>query len=159
MVRVGNTDIGRCIGGDIGDDVVVNGAVVRIGTDIHMNVGVEGLKVLNGLFIDLDLGLVGIVLGPEGNVVISGGVEFFRQLKGYTFGGSVAACQQSAADKDQHQHKRQKSSSGLFHPLIPPLETPAMIFLRKIRKRTISGTEMATTAAIMAGTFSRPKPF
>ena len=34
-----------------------------------------------------------------------------------------------------------------------------MIFLRKIRKRTISGTEMATTAAIMAGTFARPKPF
>ena len=34
-----------------------------------------------------------------------------------------------------------------------------MIFFRKIRNRTISGTEMTTTAAIMAGMFSRPKPF
>ena len=34
-----------------------------------------------------------------------------------------------------------------------------MIFRRKIRNSTISGTEMTTTAAIMAGMFSRPKPF
>ena len=34
-----------------------------------------------------------------------------------------------------------------------------MIFLWKIRNSTISGTEMTTTAAIIAGMFSRPKPF
>ena len=34
-----------------------------------------------------------------------------------------------------------------------------MILLRKIRNSTISGTEITTTAAIIAGMFSRPKPF
>ena len=34
-----------------------------------------------------------------------------------------------------------------------------MIFFRKMRKRTINGTLMTTTAAIIAGVFSRPKPF
>ena len=34
-----------------------------------------------------------------------------------------------------------------------------MIFLRKSRNSTTSGTEITTTAAIIAGMFSRPKPF
>ena len=33
-----------------------------------------------------------------------------------------------------------------------------MILLRKTRKSTISGMEITTTAAIMAGMLSRPKP-
>ena len=45
------------------------------------------------------------------------------------------------------------------YPFVPPLATPSMIFLRKIKNSTISGTEMTTTAAIIAGMFSRPKPF
>ena len=34
-----------------------------------------------------------------------------------------------------------------------------MIFFLKMMKRIISGSETATTAAIIAGTFSRPNPF
>ena len=34
-----------------------------------------------------------------------------------------------------------------------------MIFLRKTKNSKISGTEMTSTAAIMAGIFSRQKPF
>ena len=46
-----------------------------------------------------------------------------------------------------------------FHPFVPPLATPSMIFLRKTRKRMIKGRLITTTAAIIAGIFSRPKPF
>lgn len=34
-----------------------------------------------------------------------------------------------------------------------------MTLRRKIRNSAISGAEMTTTAAIIAGMFSRPKPF
>ena len=34
-----------------------------------------------------------------------------------------------------------------------------MIFFRNARNSSTSGTEITTTAAIMAGIFSRPKPF
>ena len=37
--------------------------------------------------------------------------------------------------------------------------TPAIIFRLNIRNKTTSGTEITTTAAIIAGTFSLPKPF
>ena len=58
-------------------------------------------------------------------------------------------------DQDQEKDK----GKLLFHPFVPPLETPAMIFFRKTRNSTISGTLITTTAAIIAGVFSRPKPF
>ena len=45
------------------------------------------------------------------------------------------------------------------YPLVPPLATPAMTLRRKIRNSRIRGTEITTTAAIIAGMFSRPKPF
>ena len=49
--------------------------------------------------------------------------------------------------------------TAFSYPFVPLLETPSMIFSRKIRKSTTSGIEITTTAAIMAGIFSRPNPF
>ena len=83
-----------------------------------------------------------------------------KNLKGFGVDdmelGIVAAGQ--SHQRCQHQQQRQKFAK-FHHPLVPPLETPSMIFLRNTRNSTISGTEMTTTAAIMAGMFSLPKPF
>ena len=165
MVRIGNTDIGRRVGGDVGDDIIVDLAVIRIQAHIDFDVGIDRLEVRDGLFIYGGLGLVGIVLGPEGELELPGSIKGFRYLEFRHTGGAMAAGQQPAGQRQQQDKDRQEPAQErrtyffIFHPLIPPLETPAMIFLRKIRKRTISGIEIATTAAIMAGMFSRPKPF
>ena len=118
-----------------------------------MDVGVDGFKIRNGLFIDVDLGHVGVVLGPEDHLIVP------VLLKGIRHGEGIHTLGAVAAGKAQKKCHQQQKCSYFFHPLVPPLATPAMIFLWKIRKSTISGTEMTTTAAIMAGIFSRPKPF
>ncbi len=154
MVGVGDADIRGGIGGDIGDDVIVDLAVVGIQAHIHVNIGIERLEIINGLLIDLRLCLVGVILGPEDDLIVSGGIQGLRDLKGTDLARAVAG-----AEEKQGGQEEDKEAKTLSHPLVPPLETPSMIFLWKTRKRTIRGTEMTTTAAIMAGMFSRPKPF
>ena len=71
MVRIGNADIRRCISGYIGYDIVVDTPVVRIQTDIYMNVRIQFLKFINGLYIYPGLRLVGIVFSPESDFILS----------------------------------------------------------------------------------------
>src|SRR5699024_980643 len=106
------------------------------------------------LAVDLGLVYVGIVFGPEGNLILACLVKGIGHRKGGLFALAVAAGQ---AERGGQRGRRGKKF--VVHPLVPPLETPSMIFLRKARNSRISGTEMTTTAAIMAGMFSRPKPF
>ena len=116
-----------------------------------MDARVQRLKILNGLLIDGHLIFVGVVFGPEGDFIFPALVKGVRHREGVLLPRTVAPA--------QHKTPGQQQRKQAFHPLVPPLATPAMIFLRKIRNSTISGTEMTTTAAIMAGMFSRPKPF
>ena len=153
VVGIGDADIGGGVRCDIGNDIVVNLAVVRIQPQIYRDIGIQRFEVRNGLLVDLHLGHVGIVLCPEGNLEITGRIKGFRDFKNLLLRGAVTA------GKRCQQNDGKEYGNDSFHPFIPPLETPAMIFFRKIRNRTISGTEMTTTAAIMAGIFSRPKPF
>ena len=53
VVRVCNADIRCGIGGDVGNDIVVDTSVIGIQTDIDFNVGIEFLESLNGINIDL----------------------------------------------------------------------------------------------------------
>ena len=151
MVRIGDAHIGGSIGCDIGDDIIVDTAVIGVKPQIHGDIGIQRLKIRNGFLVNIRLGHVGIILGPEGDLVIAGGVEFLRYSEGNPFHLAVAA--------GKYQCQQHQNSDYFFHPLVPPLATPAMIFLWKIKNRMISGTEITTTAAIMAGIFSRPKPF
>ena len=159
VVGIGDADVGGGVGGDICDDIVVDTAVIGIEPHIHRDVRVQGLEVRNGLLVNGRLGLVGVVLGPEGDFVLFGTVKALRHRKGRAVPGAVAGAQRQHAQKHQQRKEQGRASSKQDHPLVPPLETPAMTFLRKIRNSTISGTEITTTAAIMAGMFSRPKPF
>ena len=157
VVRVGDADIRRGAGGDVGDDVVVDPGVVGVQPDIHGDIGVELLKVPDGFLIDGGLHLVGVVFGPEGDLIVPGGIEALRQ--GVLPGTLPGVRHQMAMAAGEQKGKKQHQGKCFFHPLVPPLATPAMIFFRKIRNRTISGREITVTAAIMAGMFSRPKPF
>ena len=198
VVGIGDAHVGRGVGGDVGDDVVVDGAVVRVGLQLHLDVGIQRLEVPDRLLVNLLLGVVAVVLGPEGEDVLPGGVEFRRHLKARALLPAMAARKsQKQEQENQRQPRllpsgmpdlsvRSNSHGGQFasfgagcrvslsvraksenlarqhstlHPLIPPLDTPDMILLRKARNSAISGTEITTTAAIMAGMFSRPKPF
>ena len=154
VIRIGNAYIRGCAGGDVGDDIVVDPPVVGIQAHVHRDIRIEFLKVRNGLFINGGLAFVGIILGPERDFICLCFIKFFRDDKGVHSPGAMAPAQ--GRQTEAHQGR----SKFLHHaPLVPPLDTLAMIFLWKIRKRIISGTEITTTAAIIAGMFSRPKPF
>ena len=158
MVRIGDAHVGRGVRGDVGDHVVIDAAVVGVQLHRYRDVGIQGLEVRDGLLVDLGLGLVGVVLGPEGDLILPRGIEALGHLEGAAALGAVAAGERQRAE-NQRQRETDPLDAARSHPLIPPLETPAMTFLRKTRNSTISGTLMTTTAAIMAGMFSRPKPF
>ena len=155
MVRIRDTDVRRCLGGDVGNDVVVDFAVIRIQAQVDLNVRVQRFKPFDGVLVNGNLGHVGVVLRPERDFVLLRFIKFFGNIENLQPFGAMAACQGKQADK---QIDKQKPLALLSHPFVPPLATPAMIFCRKIRNRTISGTEIETTAAIMAGMFSRPNP-
>ena len=164
MVGIGNADIGGGVRSDVGDHIVVNFPVIGVQPQVHGDIGVQRFKIGDGLLVDGHLGQVGVVLCPEGDLKIPPCVEgvrdhkcsgalrrgrFLRQLR------SAAVAARERADKRQSQ----RQSKDPFHPFVPPRATPAMIFFRNTRNSTISGAEITTTAAIMAGMFSRPKPF
>ena len=155
VVGVGDAHVGRGVGGDIGDHVVVDLTVVGVQPQPHGDIGVQRLKIIDGLVVDIHLRLVGVVLGPERDLILPGLVKAVRHGEGVLPAGAVAAAQ-----RQQRKQRQQRGEAHFFHhPLVPPLETPSMTLLRNRRNSTISGTEMTTTAAIMAGIFSRPKPF
>ena len=82
MVRVGDAHIGCGVRGDVGDHIVVDLAVVGVQPQIHGDVGVQRLKIRDGLLVDGHLGQVGIVLGPEGNLIMFPGVKGIGNRKG-----------------------------------------------------------------------------
>ena len=152
MVGIGDAHIGGGVGGNVGDHVVVNAAVIGIKPQIDLDIGVKCLKIGDGLLINGHLGQVGVVFCPEGDLVLPGFVKVLGHGKGLHAPGAVTGTQRQQTAQGQQQCKE------FSHPLVPPLETPSMILLRKSKNSTISGREMTTTAAIMAGIFSRPKP-
>ena len=158
MVRIGDAHVRRGSRGNVCDDVIIDIAVIRIKAQIHRNIRVQLLKVGDRLLIDLCLIDIRIVFRPECNLIISGGVKALRHRESGLLSLSVAAGKKRQAHKAEAR-KRRNSFPRLSHPFIPPLDTPSIIFFRNTRNRMISGTEMTTTAAIMAGIFSRPKPF
>ena len=61
---------------DIGDHIVIDLPVIRIEPEIYGNIGVQRLKVLDGLLVDIGLPFIGIVFCPEGDLIIRFGVKF-----------------------------------------------------------------------------------
>ena len=157
MVRIGDADVRRRIRGDVGENILINAAVVCIQFQRDRNVRIDRFEVFDRLPVDLHLCFVRIILRPENDLEIPGGVKGLGHFKGDALFRSVTACKKR--EYEEYREQQAKGFTQFFHPFVPPLETPSMIFLWKIRKRMTSGTEMETTAAIMAGIFSRPKPF
>ena len=102
MVRVGNADIGGCAGGDICDHIVVDLAVIRVEPQIYFDIGIQFLEIIDGLLVDRSLRLVGIVFGPECDLIIDGSIKFFRHGKRGEALFSVAACQKKYHTKDKN---------------------------------------------------------
>ena len=158
VIRVSNTYVRGCIRRNIGDHIIVNISIICVKPQVYRDIGIQFLEIFNSLFINVSLGLICIVFCPEGDLIVLGGVESFRDSESCSFFlPAVTAGKRGKTHKDQKYCCQNFSCS--FHPLIPPWDTPAMIFRRNTRNRMINGTEITTTAAIMAGIFSRPNPF
>ena len=70
MVRIGDTHVGRGVGGNIGDHIIVDLAVIGVEPDVHMDVGVQLLEGGNAVFIHLCLVFVGVIFRPEGDLIL-----------------------------------------------------------------------------------------
>ena len=156
MVGIGYAYIRRCVGCNVCDNVVIYFAVVRIKPKAYFYVWVEQFKVAYGLLVYPCLVLIGIVLGPEGKLILPRSIELLRHYERIHAAGAVAR-RERAAERNERYYK----AYGFYcaaHPFNPPLDTPSIIFFLKIRNSAMSGTDIATTAAIIAGMLSRPKP-
>ena len=108
MVGVGDADVGGGVRGDVGNDVVVDFAVVRVKPKIYGDIGVQGFKIGYCLFIDFGLGFVCVVFGPESDLVISGGVKFPGNGKGTLVLRAMTACKQSHRRKGNQGKKQER---------------------------------------------------
>ena len=81
MVGVGYADVGGGVGRDIGDNVVVYLAVVVVKAKIDLDVRIKLFKILNRLFINGYLCLVGIVFCPLGDLVFFCFVKLCRKVR------------------------------------------------------------------------------
>ena len=78
VVRIGDADVGRRIGGDVRDDIVVYFAVVRVKAHVDIDIRIERLEIRDRLLVDLGLRLVGVVLGPESELDLLALVQLLR---------------------------------------------------------------------------------
>ena len=76
VIRIGDADIGRGIGGNVGDHIIVYFPIIRIQTQIHPDIGIQRLEIIDCPFINPGLGLIGIVFGPESDFILSGIIKF-----------------------------------------------------------------------------------
>ncbi len=82
VVRICDADIRCCVCGYVRNDVVVDLRVIRIQLQRHRDVRIQRFEILDGLLIHRRLVLVGVVLGPEGNLVLLRLVKALRHRKG-----------------------------------------------------------------------------
>ena len=155
MVGVGYAYVGGSAGGDVRYNVVVYLAVVGVQAEIYGNVRVERLEIRYRLFVNRGLSFVGVVFRPERYLVVFTLVKAVGNGELFKSSASVTGRE----GKTRRRRDECKCKRELFHPFVPPLATPAIIFLRNMRNSTMSGTDITTTAAIIAGMFSLPKPF
>ena len=158
MVGIRDAHVRRRLRRDIRNHVAVNSAVIRIQLQLHLDIRIDFFEIRDRLLIDFGLCLVGIVFRPERYLVGTGFVKRLRHRKWCHFFRSVATAK-DCGEKNQRQKERKAPYENASHPFVPPLATPSIILFRKTRNKTISGTEIATTAAFIAGILSRPKPF
>ena len=156
MIRIGDADVRRRIRRDIRDHIVVDLPVVRIQANVDVDIGIQLLKRLDRRLIDLRLRFIGIILCPKRELLFLRRVKRFGHFKGGKPACAMASCTYGDGENRRQQQRR---FFHCVHPFVPPLDTPSMILLRNSRNSTMSGSEIATTAAIMAGMFSRPNPF
>ena len=161
MIRVGDADIRRRLRRNIRNNVVVNFTVIRVELQIDRNIRVECLKIRDRFFVNIRLTDVRVVFCPERDLILLCRVEALRHFKCSLFLRAVTSGQPccSPGQTDERHRTGQHLFPEWSHPFTPPCDTPAIIFLRNTKNSTISGTEITTTAAIMAGIFSLPKPF
>ena len=90
MVGVCDADIRRSIGRYIRYYVVIDLSVIRIKTEIYGDIGIELLKRLYRLLVDLGLRPVRIVLRPECDLILSACIERIRHDKIISYMRAVA---------------------------------------------------------------------
>ena len=106
VIRVADADIGGGPGGNIGYDIVIYFPVIRVQPQVYRDVGIELLKILNRLFINIRLPLIGIVFRPKGNLMLLCGIKGLRHRKVRVFPGTMTAGKQERGDCQHSRGKR-----------------------------------------------------
>lgn len=112
MVGIGDADVGGGPGGDIGDHVVVDLSIVCIQPQVYRDIGIQGLEILNGLFVNVRLTLVGVILAQK---VISYVFVSSKVSGGWKASVSLEPWQPARKTEQAAPRKRGKSR---FHRII-----------------------------------------
>ena len=82
MIRIGDADIGRGVGCDVGNHIVIDTAVIGVKAHGDRDAGIERFKIPDCFFVDGRLNLVGIIFRPECDVDRARFIKGFRQGEG-----------------------------------------------------------------------------
>ena len=81
VVRIRDAYIRGRPRGNVCDDIIVDVPVIRIQAKIHLDLWIQFLKTCHCLVVDLHLRLVGVILGPEGDLMRGIFVKCIRHRK------------------------------------------------------------------------------
>ena len=81
MVGIGDADVRRGVCGNVGDNVVVNTAVIGVKAKVYGYVGVKRFKIGDSLLVNVNLRFIRVVFCPKGYLVIPGSVKLFGNFK------------------------------------------------------------------------------
>ena len=104
VIGIGNADIRGGVGCDIGDDIVIDLAVIVVDPDIDMNIGIQLLEGSDRILVDPGLILIRIILCPEGQFKGSAFIQLFGNDKRRHSPRAMASAEKRTADK-----RRQKN--------------------------------------------------
>ena len=105
MVRVCDAHIGRGVGSNVGDHILIDAAVISVELQRHLDVGVNGLEILDGLLVDIGLGNIALRLGPEGDLIGVALVKAGRQEERVLVLRAMAARQKQTGAQEESQQQ------------------------------------------------------
>ena len=108
MVRVGDAHIRRSARGNIGDHIIVNVVIVGIKPQVYRNIRIQFLKIRYGLAVNIRLGLIGVIFGPERDFIVPGSVDFLRDSESCLLPASMTASQEETAVQPAKQSKQSR---------------------------------------------------
>ena len=103
VVRIRDAHIGRGVGGNVGDHILIDAAVISVELQRHLDIGIDLLELLDRILVDIRLGDIALGLGPEGDLIGTAFIEARRQKERVLVLRAMAARQKQTRHQQENQ--------------------------------------------------------